>query len=52
MKWKDLIWISFRFSLDFLPKNLGFPSGEICISFIAGALALQGARVDDQRVLA
>jgi hypothetical protein len=26
-------WISFRFFLDFLPEKLGFPSGEIWISF-------------------
>ena len=32
---KTNAWISFRFSLDFLPKKLGFPSGEIWISFNA-----------------
>jgi hypothetical protein len=36
---KTNAWISFRFSLDFLPKKLGFPSEKSWISFIAPTLA-------------
>jgi hypothetical protein len=36
---KTNAWISFRFSLDFLPKSLGFPSGKVWISFSALAPA-------------